>query len=98
MWYNVKYIRMLRDDIVSPALEYYDRAQEKHKTLFGRLIPINFKIDQSIHDLEHNKITFYDKKNVEIVTSNYEIVGVYSNFHKMWCWAWSVPTLNKNET
>jgi len=89
---------MIHDEIVAPALEYYDRSREQYKPLFEKLSPTKFKKDTSPHDLEHNKITFLDNKNKEILTSNYEIVGIYSNFHKMWCWAWSVPIFRKNET
>jgi hypothetical protein len=89
---------MIHDEIVAPALEYYDRAREQYKSVFDKLDPTKFKKDISDHDMEHNKITFFDSKNNEILTSNFEIVGVYSNIHKMWCWAWSVPILKKNET
>lgn len=88
---------MIFDEIIAPALEYYDRTNEQYKSLFDKLNPLKFKKDESEHDLEHNKITFYDMKDKSLLTSNYEVVGVYSSEHKMWSWAWSIPLLKKNE-
>jgi len=89
---------MIHDEIVAPALEYYDKIRELYRELFHKLDPTKFEQDITRHDMTHNKITFFDKKNNKLITTNYEIVGIYSNTHKMWCWAWGVPILNKNET
>lgn len=88
---------MIFDEIIAPALEFYDRTNEQYKSLFDKLSPLKFKKDASEHDLEHNKITFYDDQKKELLTSNYEVVGIYSSVHKMWSWGWSIPLLRKNE-
>src|SRR5947207_2751027 len=89
---------MATDNIVASALEYYDKLREKHNKLFSSLDITNFQIDRVKHDLESNMITYFDNKKNILFKTHFEAVGVYSNKHKLWNWAWSNVILGKNET
>jgi hypothetical protein len=80
--------------IVPLALEYYDKIKEKHASLFKKVK--SHKLIVSPYDMERNKITLYDQFEKELLTSEYEIIGIYHNKFKIWSWAWSVPIFKKN--
>lgn len=84
------------ETLIATALEYYDSYNEKYRGLFKKVK--NTKIELTPYDMERNKIKLLDKDNEELLTSKYEVVGVYSNEYKMWSWAWSVPKFKKNNT
>lgn len=83
--------------VMSAALEFLDRKREKFKYIYKGIRPDKYRIEETEHDMEHNKITFYDDIGNNLLESRYEILGLYSSEHKLWCWAWSIPTLNKNQ-
>src|SRR5271170_2224863 len=83
-------------NIVTNALEYYDKNLEKNDKLFSKIK--YYKLEFIDSDLEHSKIHFYDKYKNEIHESRYEIIGVYNNSSKAWIWAWSVPYFYRNAT
>jgi hypothetical protein len=85
---------MLQETLVPAALEYYDRTQEKFKDLFKKIA--SYKRETSPLDMERNRIIAYDISKNVVLVSKYEVIGIHSNLHKIWCWAWSVPTLAKN--
>jgi hypothetical protein len=86
----------MTETLIPEALEYYDMQCEKHCKLFKSVK--SHKLDETPYDLERNKILLYDAAGKLLLASEYEVVGIYSNQHKMWCWGWSVPMFKKNMT
>ena len=83
-------------DLVTNALEYFDKNNENNHNLFKS---INYcKFVDADRDLEYNKIIFYDKDKKEIFISRYENIGIYESNTQLWQWAWSIPTLKNNST
>ena len=85
-----------KTDIVIDALRYYDKNTEKYEKAFKNAR--YHKILYNKSDIDHNKITFYDEHKKPILTSKFEIIGVYDNIPKTWIWAWSNPYFSKNTT
>jgi len=83
--------------IVLSAFDYSDRVYSHFRSLYKNISSLNYEIKHNDQDLSHNVITYFDDKKKKILSSKYEIVGIYDNLYKFWYWAWSVPTLNKNE-
>lgn len=83
-------------DIITNALEYYDKNTEKYENVISRIK--YYKLIKNNSDLEHNKINFYDKNKELIFQSRYEVLGLYDPGSKTWIWAWSVPRFFKNQT
>ena len=82
------------ETLVPKALEYYDKTRESYKDLFNKVK--DYKLNISAYDMERNKIIFLDEDGKELLTSEYEVAGIYSNLYKIWVWAWSVPSFKKN--
>ena len=83
-------------DIITDALEYYDKYQEKYRDEYININYISLEISDK--DLEHNVIIFYDSELKEIFRSHYERIGILDLKSQIWTWAWANPDLRKNET
>lgn len=81
-------------NIIPIALEYYDRMQEKYLPLLSKVK--RHELVLSPYDMERNKIKLFDEDGKELLTSEYEVIGLYHNVFKIWRWAWSIPILKKN--
>lgn len=86
----------MSQSIISSALEFYDSKQQHNKKKFKKVK--RYTIEESPFDMERNKITLYDEENKQILTAEYEAIGIYDNNHKIWTWAWSIPWMKKNTT
>ena len=82
--------------IITDALEYYDKFQEKYKDEYININYISLEISDK--DLDHNVIIFYDSELKEISRSRYERIGILDLKSQIWTWAWARPDLRKNET
>lgn len=82
--------------IITDALEYYDKFQEKYRDEYININYISLEISDK--DLEHNVIIFYDSDLKEIFRSRYERIGILDLKSQIWTWAWARPDLRKNET
>lgn len=80
--------------LVADSLEYYDFNNEKYESFFKNVDSIQFEKAPSIS--EHHKIIFFDSNKNVLATSRYENLGIYSQKGKIWTWAWSIPTFEKN--
>lgn len=83
-------------DIVTNALEYYDKNNESYTNILSKIK--YYKLILSDSDIEHNKIIFYDKNKQKLFESMYEMLGTYDNSTLTWIWAWSIPSFKKNIT
>lgn len=83
-------------DIITNGLEYYDKNNEKFERIKSKMKYYKLSISKS--DLDHSKITFFDKHKKKLFTSRYEIIGTYNKFTSTWIWAWSNPSFYKNTT
>ncbi len=83
-------------NIVTNALEYYDKNTEYYDKILSKIKYYKLKIVES--DLNHSSIIFYDKNKKKLFSSRYEIIGMYNKMSSTWVWAWSVPYFNKNAT
>lgn len=81
-------------DIISKALEYQDKSYIKYKSLFDRVARVQHVEAKS--DMDRSVITLYDANNEKLLESRYELVGIFSSYYDVWCWGWSLPTVNKN--
>ncbi len=80
--------------IIPTALEYFDKNKKNiNKKEFKYL-----KIIEATDENEHNIIKFYDENEKEILTSRYEIAGIYYTRPKIWIWGWGDSNLSKNKT
>lgn len=83
-------------NLLSTSIEYYDKYREFYQSFFDQ---IKFcKINRKIKDTEHSIIHFYDKNKNKIVSSRFEIIGVYYPIDKHWFWAWALPNIAKNRS
>lgn len=82
--------------IISNALQYFDKNNEKYKHLFTDVKYLIF--EASDKDMTHPKIYLLDKNRKNLFESRYEIIGIYSNKYNIWNWAWSIPWLPKSST
>ena len=83
-------------NLISDSLEYYDANSEKYNDFFKKVKYVKFL--DVVKDIDHNTIIMYDSNKNEILSSRYEIIGVYNNKSRTWTWAWSVPRFRKNTT
>lgn len=81
-------------NLVTTALEQYDVNSMKYKKLFKDVKYIAY-ID-SLSELSHNSIVFYNKDGNFLFRSRYEVIGVYEPTISTWTWAWAIPTLKQN--
>jgi len=86
----------MNSDIINNALEYYDTNTELYQNFIDKIKYISF--DKSYNELDHDIITFYNDKKQEFHKSTFEEIGVYTSDHKVWTWAWSIPSLRKTQT
>jgi len=77
------------------ALEYYDVIHDKFEPLFAKVVSRKNNIFYA--DSERNNITYYDADGNALLTSEYEILGIYNNTKKIWTWGWAEPSTKKNE-
>jgi hypothetical protein len=82
-------------NIVTEALEYYDKNKEASNKLFSKIK--YYKLVNTSIDTEHSKILFYDGDQKKIFESRYEVIGIFNSEVQMWVWAWSIPKFNKND-
>ena len=82
-------------NIVTDALEYYDKNNEIYKKVLKRVK--YYKVINTSVDVEHNKIILYDENKQQILESRYEIIGKYLNDMNVWLWAWSIARYYKND-
>jgi hypothetical protein len=83
-------------DLIKNSLEYYDRNKELYQPFVDKIKYVSF--NKSNDEIHHDNIKFYDTKKNEIHVSTYEEIGVYASDHMVWTWAWSIPSLRKNQT
>lgn len=86
---------MQSKDLVTNALRYYDKNQEKYMNLLRKAKYYTYEINRQ--DLQHSSIIFYDKNKKEILKSRYEFVGIYNPNVSVWIWGWAIPSLMKNQ-
>ncbi len=79
---------------IRSALEYYDNHQLKIIELLKKIEYIKFINNTP----STNQIIFYDSNKNILLESNYEALGFYFQNSNIWKWAWSMPTLSKNDT
>ena len=79
---------------IKSALEYYDNHQLEIIELLKKIEYI--KIIRNSHLT--NQIIFYDSDKKVLLESNYENLGYYFQTSNIWRWAWSIPTLTKNDS
>jgi hypothetical protein len=79
---------------IRSALEYYDNHQLKIIELLKKIEFI--KIIRNTPST--NQIVFYDSDKKILLESNYETLGFYFQTSNIWRWAWSMPTLTKNDS
>jgi hypothetical protein len=82
--------------IITDALEYYDKFQEKYRDEYININYISLEISDK--DLDHNVIIFYNTNLKELFRSRYERIGILDLKSQIWTWAWARPDLRKNET
>lgn len=82
-------------DIVNDALKYYDENNEKYLNIKKKIKFVKHaQADQ--RDIEGVKLIFYDKDMKELFTSRVEVLGEYFPEIQIWCWGWSIPSLEKS--
>jgi hypothetical protein len=79
-----------QSSIVPNALSYYDKVNHNYRPLFRKIG--SYRYQTSTDPNIPNNISFYDRDNNLLGSSNYQILGVYSRQHRMWAWAWSIPS------
>jgi hypothetical protein len=82
--------------IITDALDYYDKFQEKYRDDYLHINYISLELTDK--DLEHNIIIFYDSELKELFRSRFERIGMLDLKSQIWTWAWARPDLKKNET
>lgn len=84
-------------NIVTQALDYYDKNRESYSKFFSKVKFIEIK-KTSKSDIDRNEIFFYDNKKNIIGKSKYELLGTYYSEPKTWVWSWAKAINHKNET
>jgi hypothetical protein len=82
--------------LIPTSLEYLDTNNEKYSDFYKSVK--ESKTVKNDLDMQRNKIIFSDDKGKTILESEYEVIGLYYNKYNLWCWAWAIPILKKNET
>ena len=77
-------------ELIKKSLFYYDNKILKYKEY----------LDNTLADFDKtsNSIIIKDLDSVIKLKAEYEILGIFDNQTKIWCWAWLIPYLNYNET
>lgn len=84
-------------DIVTKALEYYDKNNEKYNSILSKIRFIKFEPGTSA-DMDRTEIILFDKNKKELFKSKMEYIGTYFTYSKTWAWSWAVPEYPKNAT
>ena len=84
-------------DLVNKALEFYDNNRIKYDKLINKIKFIKI-INNNSSDLEHLELVLFDNNKNEILTTRYEILGIYYSISKLWIWSWAVADLEKKTT
>jgi hypothetical protein len=82
--------------LVTDALEYYDMNNDKFGDNFKNVRYVKFEM--AANDIDHNKITMYDKNKKQVYRSKYELIGLHNSDTKTWVWGWAIPSFKKNTT
>jgi hypothetical protein len=77
-------------DLIKKSLFYYDNQILKYKEYSDNTLG---DVDQN-----YNTINIRDLNHNIKLTAEYEILGIFDNQTKIWCWAWLIPYLNYDET
>lgn len=84
-------------DIIKDALKYYDHNNEKYMSIKKKIKFVKHAVaDQK--DIEGTKLIFFDKDMKELFTSRVEILGKFYNEVRVWCWGFSIPSLDRSIT
>ena len=82
--------------IIFKSLQDYDSTFELMNHLHK-----NAKLEpkEKTNSAERDLWTFYDMNTGEVILkTEVEILGIYHNKFKIWCWAWSIPVLSTLDT
>lgn len=82
-------------NIIQSALEYYDKNNEKYKSILKKIKYISYSDKNEYGDVI---CSFFDKDEKLIFKSKVEIIGKYFVDTNLWVWGWSVPLLDKSLT
>ena len=82
-------------ELITNALNYYDKNYEKKKKIFKDVKYYSHIISEN--DLEHSVIIFYDINKKELFRSRYEFLSVFLEKANIWVWSWAMPTIKKNQ-
>jgi hypothetical protein len=81
---------------IKDALEYYDNSNDCNMSYINKIKHIQF-INKDT-DIESDTINFYNSDNEIVLTTKYEILGIYYSKNKTWTWGWALPWIYKNKT
>ena len=83
-------------EFITDALEYYDNNNDKYEELLKKVTYVELK--KHTGEMNNDEMILYDKDKKVILTSRYELIGIYENLSKTWIWAWSMPSLPSKST
>lgn len=84
-------------DIIRDALKYYDQNNEKYLKIKKKIKFVKHATADQ-RDIEGVKLIFYDKDMKELFTSRVEILAKFYSEIKVWCWGFSIPSLDRSIT
>jgi len=83
-------------NLIANALEYYDLHNQKYEKLLNNAVRL--EVDTKLGDLNSPQITLFDKNDKELLTAEYQYIGMYYKLFDIWVWAWGHSLYDKNAT
>ena len=86
---------MNEENIVSLALQFYDKQKHKHAVYYNEEHRVSFVSSTSDIQLPMFNIKRGDKT---VLSGQYNIIGFYFKEERKWVWGWGVNYTKKNDT
>jgi hypothetical protein len=83
------------NELVEQSLDYFDTNYEKYSTFIDKIKYIKYDIEPQ---KEYRVLNMYDNDKKLLLSSRYELLGMYYPIDSFWTWAWAIPKMKKNIT
>lgn len=84
--------------IIPNSFSYFDMMTEKYEKIRKKMKYYKYYFPRETDDeinTEHIVMHFFDDDKTFLFKTRIECLGQYCKNYNMWCWAWSIPILNK---
>jgi hypothetical protein len=79
-------------NILTQALEYFDKNNEKFSKLRNKIKYVS--VYTTKEGIKKRKLIFFDENKNKLFTSRFEIISKFYKKPKIWVWGWGVPNIS----